>query len=91
MLNGTRPVGLSWVAILGFIRIVTHRLVLTHPLPVETACAHARSWLAQPYVTILDPGARHAEILFNLLDSLGTACDQTTGARLAAVAIELEA
>lgn len=48
LLNGTRPVGLAWAAILGFIRIATHRQVLTNPLPVNRACAEVRTWLAQP-------------------------------------------
>lgn len=88
LLNGTRPVGLSWVTILGFIRIATHRQILANPLPVADACAHARAWLAQPYVVMLDPGARHAEILFGLLESLGTAGNLTTDAHLAALAID---
>jgi predicted nucleic acid-binding protein len=60
-------------------------------MPAATACAHARAWLAQPYVTVLDPGARHAEILFGLLESLGTAGNLTTDAHLAALAIEYQA
>jgi uncharacterized protein len=91
VLSGTRPVGLAWVSILGYIRIATHRQILTQPLPVATACAHARAWLAQPYVTLVDPGARHAEILFGLLESLGTAGNLTTDAHLAALSIEHQA
>ncbi|MBI4263730.1 MAG: type II toxin-antitoxin system VapC family toxin [Acidobacteria bacterium] len=91
VLNSTRPVGLSWVGILGFIRIATHRQILANPLPVGTACGHVRAWLAQPYVTILDPGARHGEILFGLLETLGTAGNLTTDAHLAALAIEHQA
>ena len=91
LMNGTRPIGLPWVGILGFIRITTHRLVLDNPLPVSTACAHARAWLARPYVSNLHPGDRHAEILFGLLDSLGTAGNLTTDAHLAALAIEHQA
>ena len=90
-MNSTRPVGLPWVAILGFIRIATNRQVLANPLPVTTACAHARAWLARPYVSLLDPGARHAEILFGLLESLGTSGNLTTDAHLAALAIEHQA
>lgn len=91
LLNGTQPVGLAWAAVLGFIRITTHRKVLSNPMPVGVACAHARAWLAQPYVSVLDPGPRHAEILFGLLESLGTAGDLTTDAHLAALAIEHQA
>ena len=91
LLNSTHPVGLSWVGVLGFIRIATDRQIFTSPLPVGAACGHVRAWLAQPYVTILDPGAKHAEILFGLLESLGTAGNLTTDAHLAALAIEHQA
>lgn len=90
-MNEPAPVGLAWVAVLGFLRISTHRAILEHPLPVATACDHARSWLAQPQVTVLQPGERHAEILFDLLGELGTAGNLTTDAHLAAIAIEYQA
>jgi toxin-antitoxin system PIN domain toxin len=90
-LNATRPVGLAWISILGFIRITTHRQVLSNPLPVVEACARARAWLDQPQVGILHPGDRHGEILFGLFESLGTAGNLTTDAHLAALAIEHQA
>ena len=75
----------------GFIRITTSRVILADPLPVGAACAHVRAWLAQPYVDIVDPGVRHAEIFFGLLETLGTAGNLTTDAHLAALAIENQA
>jgi toxin-antitoxin system PIN domain toxin len=91
LLNSTQPVGLAWAVMLGFLRITTHRQVLANPLPVNAACGHVRAWLAQPYVSVVDPGARHAEILFGFLQSLGTAGNLTTDAHLAALAIEHQA
>jgi toxin-antitoxin system PIN domain toxin len=91
LLNGTRPVGLAWVTILGFIRISTHRQILTRPLPVGQACDRARAWLARPYVAILQPGERHAEILFGLLEAVGSGANLTTDAHLAALAIDHQA
>jgi toxin-antitoxin system PIN domain toxin len=91
VLNDTRPVGLAWVAVLGFIRIATHPQILSNPMPVAVACSHARAWLSQPYVGIIDPGARHGEIVFGLLESLGSAGNLTTDAHLAALAIEHQA
>jgi uncharacterized protein len=90
-LNEPAAVGLAWVVILGFIRISTHRTILDNPLPVATACDHARSWLAQPQVIVLHPGERHTEILFDLLAEVGTAGNLTTDAHLAALAIEYQA
>lgn len=91
LMNSPGLVGLAWITILGFVRISTHRHILSHPLPVEAACAAARSWLGQPQVSVLHPGDRHAEILFGLLSSLGTAGNLTTDAHLAALAIEHQA
>ena len=82
---------LPWVGMLGFIRLTTHRHVVIHPLAATAACDHVRSWLAQPYVTVVEPGPRHAEILFGLLERLGTAGNLTTDAHLAALAIEHQA
>jgi toxin-antitoxin system PIN domain toxin len=90
-LNGTEPVGLAWIGMLGFIRLVTNRHILTNPMGVASACGHVRGWLAQPYATILEPGPRHAGILFGLLESLGTAGNLTTDAHLASLAIEHQA
>ena len=91
LLNGTRPVGLAWVAILGFVRITTHRHILTRPLPVDAACDRARAWLARPYAAVLHPTERHAEILFGLLEGVGTGGNLTTDAHLAALAIAHQA
>jgi hypothetical protein len=91
LLNGTSPVGLTWVVILGFVRITTHRTILEHPLSAVAACSHARSWLIQPQVGILHPGDRHVEILFGFLESIGSAGNLTTDAHLAAVAVEYQA
>jgi uncharacterized protein len=87
-LSSPRPVGLCWVAMLGFIRLSTHRSVFPNPLPVTAACGEVRAWLAQPQVVVLEPGRRHAAILFDLLEGLGTAGNLTTDAHLAALAIE---
>lgn len=87
-LSSQRPVGLCWAVMLGFIRLSTHRSVFKEPLPVAAACSEVRAWLAQPQVMILEPGRRHASILFDLLESLGTAGNLTTDAHLAALAIE---
>jgi len=91
LLNGTQTIGLAWVVLLGFVRIATHRQILSRPLPVGTACSRARGWLARPYVSILHPGERHAEILFTLLEGVGTGGNLTTDAHLAALAIEHQA
>jgi len=86
-----RPVGLCWTVILGFIRIATHRRILENPMRPAEAIRRVRSWLAVPGVQMLTPGESHSEILFGLLEHLGTAGNLTTDAHLAALAIEYQA
>ncbi|HLX44469.1 MAG TPA: type II toxin-antitoxin system VapC family toxin [Bryobacteraceae bacterium] len=88
---GPRPVGLPWASILGFIRLITRRGVFPNPIPPVEAARRVRTWLALPAVQIITPGESHAEILFGLLEHLGTAGDLTTDAHLAALAIEYQA
>ena len=89
MLNrGNAAVGLPWAVLLGFLRIATSRAVLSRPFRVAEAVAVARSWLRQDAVQIVMPGERHGEILFRLLEEIGTAGNLTTDAHLAALAIE---
>lgn len=81
-------VALSWVAMLGFIRIATRRGILPHPLTVEQALQLVNHWLHQPSARVIDPGARHAALLGRLLLGAGSAGNLTNDAHLAALAIE---
>ena len=90
-LTSGRPVGLAWAASLGFIRITTNRNIFEHPLAAREAVRIVRSWLEQPRVQLLVPGEQHGEIVFRLLEELGTAGNLTTDAHLAALALEYQA
>ncbi len=41
-LKGRTPVGLPWLSISGFIRLMTHRQVLAQPLDIHQAIFHVR-------------------------------------------------
>ena len=90
-LSGSVTVGMPWVSILGFIRIMTHRRIMANPMYPRDAIRRVREWLAVPSVAIVTPGDLHAEILFETLEGLGTAGNLTTDAHLAALAIEYRA
>ena len=55
LLNGTDPVGLSWVGISGFIRIMTHPRVLVQPMPTSLVSGLVREWIDLPSVIVLSP------------------------------------
>ncbi len=90
-LDRPRPVGLAWATVLGFIRIMTHRGILGNPMTVGEAIGRSRAWLNHARVQVLTPGESHGDILFQLLEQLGTAGNLTTDAHLAALAIEYQA
>jgi len=91
LMNGSVPVGLSWLAMAGFVRIMTHPRVLREPMQVRQATRHVRSWLEQPLVVVLFPGQRHAGLVLRYLDELGSGGNLTTDAQLAALAVEHQA
>lgn len=91
LMNGNDPIGLTWIAAAGFIRITTNHRILARPLPPKLACSYVGSWLDGPMVSVLQPGARHAELLFHFLENLGTAGNLTTDAQLAAITVEFQA
>ena len=87
-LSGSETVGLSWQVLLAFVRLSTRGSVFTSPLTAEEALDVVDGWLAQPNVTVVHPGGRHAPILRGLLGSVGTAGNLVSDAHLAALAIE---
>ncbi|MBE7500305.1 MAG: type II toxin-antitoxin system VapC family toxin [Verrucomicrobiales bacterium] len=91
LLNGQTPVGLPWITISGFIRLMTHPRILVTPLDVPSTLAHVRAWLAQPPVRVLQPGSRFETLFLDYLAQLGTAGNLTTDAQLAALAVEQQA
>lgn len=87
-LSGSETVGLPWVVMLAFIRLITRSVVVEHPLTADQAIDLVDSWLEQPCVTVVHPTDRHPAVLRELLQPLGTAGNLTTDAHLAALAIE---
>lgn len=88
VLSGSAAVGLPWVVMLAFLRLATNPRIFDRPLGVEAAMAYLDEWLAQPVVSAVAPGARHWQILRNLLALSGTAGNLTTDAHIAALALE---
>jgi toxin-antitoxin system PIN domain toxin len=90
-LSGTRPVGLAWAVVLGYLRLMTSGAVLVDPFVPGEVIEHVRAWLQRPNVVILHPGPRHLDLLDQLLAAAGGSASLTTDAHLAALAIEHQA
>jgi len=87
-LSGTETVGLAWLVLLAFVRLSTRAVVVREPLGVEQALDLVDSWICRPNTTVVNPTARHGDVLRELLEPLGTAGNLTNDAHLAALAVE---
>ena len=87
-LSGTETVGLAWIVILAFLRLTTRPGIFARPLRVEHAFDLIDAWLDLPAVTIIEPTAKHARVLRNLIAPMGTGGNLTSDAHLAALAME---
>ncbi len=90
-LSGTKPVRLPWVVLLGYLRLMTSRHVLTDPFEPIEVVGHIRSWLGRPNARILQPGPRHLDLMETLIRDVGISGKLTTDTHLAALAIEHQA
>ncbi len=86
--SGDEMIGLPWVVLLAFLRIVTRTGILDRPLAPERAYAFVDEWLSLPLVRAVSPGDEHWPIMRSLLGPLGTAGNLTTDAHIAALALE---
>ena len=90
-LSAAEAFGFAWVTLLAFVRLVTNPRVFVSPLRVDESLDIVEAWLAAPCATVLHPGPRHAVLLRQLLEPLGTAGNLTADAHLAALALEHDA
>ena len=87
-LSGASPVGLPWVSVLAFLRIVTNPRVFPQPEPVADAWRQARQWMAADVAWIPVPTPRHPAVLDSLLGQADVQGNLIHDAHLAALAIE---
>lgn len=90
-LAGPESVGFSWVVVLAFIRIATHRSLFPSPLETVQAGELVETWLAAPSAVLVEPTTRHLPLLRGLLAEAGTAGNLVNDANLAALALEHDA
>ena len=87
-LNGPQRVGIPWMSLWAFVRIVTNPRALAHPLTPGAAWDYVQGWLDAPATWIPTPGRGHREILGSLLVQHDLRAGLVTDAVLAAICIE---
>ena len=87
-LNGTQRVGLPWLVLGAFLRIVTHPRASEHPLTASAAWSHVVDWLACDTAWVPGPTERHADVLGSLIATHQPRGNLVTDAQVAALAME---
>jgi uncharacterized protein len=87
-LNGSTRVGLPWVSLLAFLRLVTNPRVFERPEPMVDAWRQVRAWLACEPAWIPQLTERRADLLDELLALPGVHANLVPDAHLAALALE---
>jgi uncharacterized protein len=87
-LNGSTRVGLPWVSLLAFLRLITNPRVFERPEPMADAWRQVRAWLACETAWIPQPTERHADRLNELLALPGVHANLVPDAHMAALALE---
>lgn len=87
-MNGIERVGLPWVSLMAFQRIITHPKVTSNPLTPSEAWSYIVDWLDADQAWVPAPGNRHRDILGHLLVDGDLRGNLVTDAHLAALAIE---
>jgi hypothetical protein len=89
--KGEEPIGLTWAAILGFLRLSTSPRLFPRPLKIEEASRFMETLFAHPRVRKVLPGEGHWALLRHLLSLSGTGGNLVNDAHLAASALEYDA
>jgi toxin-antitoxin system PIN domain toxin len=84
VLSGREPVGLPWIVVLAFVRLITHPTLSEHPFTVRQAEAAVRQWLDCDHVQLLVPRETTFARFFSLLDEAGLGGNLATDALIAA-------
>lgn len=87
-LSGQEAVGFAWPVMLAFLRLSTKVGLFPDPLAPGEATRRLRLWLAQPPGVVVEPTARHRDLLAGLLEDIGTGGNLVSDAHLAALALE---
>jgi uncharacterized protein len=87
-LSGGEPVGIPWVVVLAFVRLMTHPTLNDNPMTPDQARQSVEDWLELDHVKLLDPATNTIRRFFDLLIDAGTGGNFCTDALIAASAAE---
>ena len=87
--EGEGTLALCWPVLYAFLRLITSpRVFARHAVTVKEGWTVAASYLEQPAVRLVAPGAGHARIAAELAETPGLRSDDIPDVEIAALAIE---
>ncbi len=90
-LGAAEPVGIPWIVLLAFTRLMTHPQVCENPLAVSEAAEIVLGWLDFPHVRLLQLSEQAPARFFEVLEHAGSGGNLTTDALIALHAMEYSA
>lgn len=87
-LSGTEPVGLVWVVVLAFTRLLTHPTLSQNPLPIGDVRKMVSQWLDCDHVRLMALSEHALPRFFDLLEEAGGGGNLSTDALIALHAME---
>ena len=91
LVNGSERVGVPWIVLAGFVRLMTHRRMLANPVTTTQAVDYIREWFRFPHVMPINPGVGHLDHFQRNLKAAGVGGNLVTDAHIAALAMEYQA
>lgn len=87
LLSSNEPVGLAWITLVGFVRLVTHPSVFAKPQTTIQAIEGVTAWLDHSNTRLVTETEDHWQALQELLIEVRVTGNLATDAHLAALAI----
>lgn len=84
-------VGIPWIVLLAFIRIVTNPRIMPDPMALDEAMGQVEAWMAMPAAVVVEPSPRHMALLGSLLRECETGSNLVNDAHIAALALDRDA
>lgn len=82
-LNGDEPIGIPWVVLLAFTRLLTHPTICSEPLAIASVRSIVEQWQSCPHLRFLNPSENAPSVFFDLLEEAAHGGNLTTDALIA--------
>lgn len=87
-LSGDEPIGIPWVVVLAFTRLITHPSVCTTPLTIRQARKRVAQWFDQEHVRLIAPTPKTFNLFFEFMEATELGGNLSTDALIASHAFE---